>query len=218
MSTTKQLNRTLLVVYSTLLAGCASHIKYQISESVTITKRSFDLIDTRDDAQKKSKIFSLMATNCLYGIYRIGDDQIVPSRLSILSNALEERMGSKLQGKIVVVKRFEIFNNLQKPTRESAASLAGAASVDASAGAMSADIIRNACEGTMARENNPNNDPSIIVVVDVDIDGVNITDRIVQLEPAGVVNAYAKNDLVLTERIKRAVLASIKNVIDTAQK
>jgi hypothetical protein len=79
-------------------------------------------------------------------------------------------------------------------------------------------IISDACKDTLAFEKNPNNDPAIVVIVDIDVDGVNIKDKIVQIEPEGVWNPYAKNDRILTERVKRAVFASIKKVVEMAPK
>jgi hypothetical protein len=219
MLMTKQINLSLLVICSTLFVGCATPTKYQISEGVTSTKSSFELIDSRDEVQKTSHLLSSTATNCFYGIFRIGDEQIVPSRLTILSNALEESMGHKLQGKKVIVNRFEILNNLQKPLREMAAADKNS-DAELLLALISEMIISDACKDTLAFEKNPNNDPAIVVIVDIDVDGVNIKDKIVQIEPEGIWNpySYAKNHLILTERVKRAVFASIKKVVEMAPK
>ena len=191
-----------LLVCSALVMGCASSVKYQIDQEGLETTSRFELIDNRDTTQKTSEIMSLSIMNCWYGIYRLGDDQIVPSRLVILSKALEDSLGPKLQGKKVIINRFEIFNNMQSLLRgASSTSIIGAISVP------------RACTDAFALELNPSNAPAVIVIVDIDIDGKKIKDKIVQIDPE--VTAWA-NDI--TERVKRAVHGAVRKVVETASK
>jgi len=191
-----------LVVCSSLVMGCASSVKYQIDQESLETTSRFELIDTRDTIQKTSEIMSLLITNCWYGIYRLGDDQIVPSRLVILSRALEDSLGPKLQGKKVIINRFEIFNNMQSLLRTaSSSSIAGAI------------VVSRACTDAFALESNPSNASAVIVIVDIDIDGKKIKDKIVQTEPE--VTAW-KNDI--PERVKRAVHGAVRKVVEAASK
>jgi len=191
-----------LLVCSSLVIGCASSVKYHIDKEGLETTSGFELIDKRDTSQKTSEIMSLSITNCWYGIYRLGDDQIVPSRLAILSKALEDSLSQKLQGKKVIINRFEIFNNMQ--------SLLRTASSTSIAGAL---VVSRACTDAFAVESNPRNAPAVIVLVDIDIDGKTIKDKIVQIDPE--VTALA-NDI--TERVKRAVHGAVRKVVETASK
>jgi len=191
-----------LLVCSSLVMGCASSVKYQIDQEGLGTTSRFELIDNRDTTQKTSETMSLSIMNCWYGIYRLGDDQIVPSRLVILSKALEDSLGPKLQGKKVIINRFEIFNNMQSLLR-------GASSTSI----IGAIFVPRACTDAFALELNPSNASAVIVIVDIDIDGKKIKDKIVQIDPE--VTAWA-NDI--TERVKRAVHGAVRKVVETASK
>jgi hypothetical protein len=142
---------------------------------------------------------SYLISSCWAGIIRLGDDQIVPSRLALLTKGLRERLGRQLQGKKVIVSRFEIFNN----TGLSNVSTYGLLGVGSGTG----------CESAYAPEKNPRNLPAIVVNVDLDIDGRRIRDKIVQIEPVGDDRITGP---IVTERVKRAMVASIKRIVDLA--
>ena len=221
MSMIDYIKLPLLLLWIALLTGCATSIKYKISGDDVVKKSNFELVDKRDESQKKAEIMSLSVTNCWYGIYRLGDDQIVPDRMAILSKELEDNIGRKLEGKKVIVYKFEIFNNLQSGTRDAAAgagaSGGGAAGLMGIAVGMVVDaaIAANACKAALSLEENPSNKASVVVVMDVDIDGKRIEEKIVQIEPEGVNDARGS---IVTERVKRAVYAAVKKVVEMASK
>ncbi len=201
MSMINYIKLPLLLIGIALLAGCATSIKYTISGDDIVKKSNFDLVDKRDEVQKKPEIMSLSLSNCWYGIYRLGDEQIVPDRLAILSKELQEKVGQKLEGKKVIVHRFEIYNNVQSQLR-------GSVVMGSPAGLLgfviTRAIVNNACSAVLAPEKNPSNKAAVIVDIEVDVDGKIIKDKIVQLEP--------EDDL--TERVKRAVFATVKKIVD----
>jgi hypothetical protein len=185
------------LVYSIFLAGCATPAKYQISEELNLSRSSFELIDKRDEVQKKSESMSYLVSSCWYGIFRLGDDQFVPSALTFLTKELNARLGTQLQGKKVVVNRFEVFNNTGL-SNVSTYNLFGIAS-------------GSGCQSAFSPERNPNNLPAIYINVDLDIGGKIIRDKIVQIEPVG-------NDRidgpVTTDRVRRAMAEAVKRIVD----
>jgi len=189
----------LSLICGILMAGCAAAPQYRIEEEANPSESGFEVIDKRDEAQKKPEVMSYLGSSCWYGIFRLGDDQIVPSRLALLTKGLRERLGRQLQGKKVIVSRFEIFNN----TALSSISTYGLLGVGSGSG----------CESAFAPEKNPRNLPAIVVNVDLDIDGRRIRDKIVQIEPVGDDRISGP---IVTERVKRAMVASIRRIVDLA--
>jgi len=199
-----------LLVCITLLTGCATSKVYVLGEDLVPRKTNFELIDKRDEIQKKAEIMSLSITNCWYGIYRLGDEQLVPDRLAALSRALEDLVGSKLSGKQVIINRFEIFNNMQSAVRGTGG---GDYSVE---GLVRSAIIANGCEAAFALDGNPANLPAVIVNLDVEVGGKTVKDKVVQLEPQG--QDTFVNGPFATERVKRAVDAAIMRVVEAASR
>ena len=189
----------LSLICGALMIGCAAAPQYRVDEEASPSESGFDVIDKRDEAQKKPEVMSYLGSSCWYGIFRLGDDQIVPSRLALLAKGLREGLGGQLQGKKVVVSRFEIFNN----TALSSISTYGLLGVGSGSG----------CESAFAPEKNPRNLPAIVVNVDLDIDGRRIRDKIVQIEPVGDDRISGP---IVTERVKRAMVASIRRIVDLA--
>jgi hypothetical protein len=195
---TKPRPLTLTLVCGIFLAGCVTPPTYQISGEI-LSKSSFELIDKRDEAQKKSEVMSYLISSCWAGVFRLGDDQIVPSRLTFLAKELYEKVDPKSQDKKVIVNRFEIFNN----TALSKVSTYGLFGVGSGTG----------CESAFSPDKNPANLPAIVVNVDLEIDGKRIRDKIVQIEPVGDDRI---NGPITTERVRRAMAASVKRIVDLA--
>src|SRR6266446_450593 len=164
----------LSLICGALMIGCAAAPQYRVDEEASPSESGFDVIDKRDEAQKKPEVMSYLGSSCWYGIFRLGDDQIVPSRLAI-------------------------FNN----TALSSISTYGLLGVGSGSG----------CESAFAPEKNPRNLPAIVVNVDLDIDGRRIRDKIVQIEPVGDDRISGP---IVTERVKRAMVASIRRIVDLA--
>jgi hypothetical protein len=173
--------------------------------------RTFVLVDERDAVERQAEIMSLSVTNPWYGVYRLGDAQVVPDRLTILANGLQERLGRELEGERVVVHRFTIFNNVQSGLRgtamtagtDGATGTLGVVSGDIAGGVAGSIVAANESTAPYLLEKNPSNSASVIVDVDVDVGGRRVVDKIVQLEPAGY------DDEFVAERIRRAIHAAV---------
>jgi len=190
----------ILLVFAVLFSGCATPTTYKISEDLVPEKVSFKLIDRRDESQKKSETMSYLLSSCWYGVFRIGDDQIVPDRLTVLAKELQDRLGRQLQDRTVIVFKFEIFNNAlaasMKQTPLGAAAITGAG-----------------CEAAFPREENLRNVAAIVINFVIDVDGRKIEDKVVQTEPLGDDRITGP---ITSERVKRAVVRSTKRIADLA--
>ncbi len=94
--------------------GCAPKQPLVYNYDFTKVTPAFTISDERPAPEKKAEILSVNILNDNYGIFRIGDNETVPDRIQYLTNQLGNKANSQLSGKQVVVKHFEIHNNLQK--------------------------------------------------------------------------------------------------------
>ena len=187
-----------------LLSNCATSIKYNVGDTPT-NKRKIEIVDERDDIQKKSKIMSMSVSNCWYGIYRVGDDQLVPDRMEILAEKMTKNGGDKIDGKKIIVKRFEVYNNIQKDLRKVAV-----ASAFGLAGYLLKDHINaGGCADAFALDQNPDNKPSTIVLVEAEFNGKLIKEKIVQIEP----DSAGSNDL-RSENVKKRIRLGVNAAAD----
>jgi len=161
---------------------------------------------------------SASITNCWYGVYRLGDDQIVPDRLALLGQTLQSAYGDRLAGKTVEVKRFEIFNNYQaalrgtgsasSPTQPAAYGLSNSNATGWVVGGVVTSVIGAfTCQASLAPDKNPKNLPAIIVDVDLVVNGKRVVGNVVQIDPLGKEEG-ARGDFT-RERVKRALLATM---------
>jgi hypothetical protein len=88
---------------------------------------ALNVVDERPEEDKKQKTYSLMITNCDYGVYRLADGKKGPNRFDVLRTNLTELKGAALDGKTLHVPRFDIHFNNAIWMRESAGSLVGGA-------------------------------------------------------------------------------------------
>jgi len=168
------------------------------------------LVDNRAAVQKKSEIMSYSKSNCWFGIYRVGDEQIIPDRMKVLSNNLDAKLAEKIAGKKVTVTRFEIFDNLQAKMKKPIAAMSfGKIKIVPS----SQEIRAGGCDDAFALDQNPENISSVIVFIDVDVDGKIIKDKIVQLEPKVIGNEDGRGPTV-RERIQKGVSKAIEEVVN----
>jgi len=161
---------------------------------------------------------SALNTDCWYGVYRIGDDQLVPDRLALLGQALQTAHGDRLSGKSIEVHRFEVFNNYQamlrgtwspeSATNPSAFGISGSNALGwVVSGAVVSLIQSFNCEASLAPEKNPKNLPAIIVDVDLAVNGKRIVGNVVQLDPQGREEGIRGE--ITRERVKRALIATM---------
>ena len=93
------------------MTGCAAQVATLSEPRAPVLEGGLKVVDARTAADKKSDILSLVITNCNYGIYQAGDDKIVPSRLDLLRDDLNTRLGANVAGKTLTVTRYWIHYN-----------------------------------------------------------------------------------------------------------
>jgi hypothetical protein len=112
------------------LQGCATTGTYNYQFQPTGVEPIFTLIDSRPEMDRKAEIMSSNIASDQYGIYRLGDNQIVPDRILYLKEKLSENDRYFTEQTNIHVKRFVIYNNMQEIIRRNAGfGLFGAAGV-----------------------------------------------------------------------------------------
>lgn len=197
------------IVVCSIISGCANSIKYDVGNLSPGGPSTLEVVDRRDADQKKPKIMSASVSNCWYGIYRIGDEQVVPDRLRILASELEEKLGEKAKGRKLVVNRFEIYNNIQRELRKAAV----ASSFGLLGALMMKHIEAGGCSDAFALDGNPANKPSVVALVEVEFEGKAIKEKIVQIEPDNGKGNDARSDNV-RERVRLATHLAAKAVAE----
>ena len=104
-------------IFLFIISGCASKQKYISQQYSNLKKPDLIILDKRPDKEKYDEILSVNISSDNYGIFRIGDNQMVPDRIIYLANRLESKSNNKLLNKSIVLNNFEIHNNLQKLLR-----------------------------------------------------------------------------------------------------
>lgn len=102
-----------LVFLFLLISGCATTAKYNYEYEIKSTTQTFNLIDARPESEKTAEVMSYIIGNELYGVYRLGDEQIIPDRMAYLADILASHHKENLDGKNVKVSHFEIFNDMR---------------------------------------------------------------------------------------------------------
>lgn len=208
-----------------LLTGCATSAKYTLDTAPGTSLPSIKFVDNRNEEQKRSEVMSTSITDCWYGVYRLGDEQTEPPRLSYFAKSLDSLMGGELAGKTVRIDTLEVFNNWQSVLRPSsrggtdptgaayglAQPTTGAAVVGNALGsAIAGAIMSNACRANspkLAVDRNPNNLPAVIVNYDFTVDSRRVQGSVVQLEPQG--KDSTSRGAFVSERVKRAMSSAV---------
>jgi hypothetical protein len=186
-----------ILLLCALLNGCAG-VKYKIADDVNGAGSQLSIVDRRDEKQKTSEIMSLLTGTCWYGIYRLGDDQLAPDRMSVLKNRLATLAGAQVAGRQIEVSRFEVFNNYNGGGGVTDAVLP--TTWNQSHDCKQAYEIRTA--------DNADLKPSVVVWIDVSIAGRKYAVRQSQLTPLGSKLTPFDAD-PLPERIRNAVSGAI---------
>ena len=127
------MNKIILVFMISVFAalqGCATTGTYNYQFQPSGVEPEFTLTDSRPETEKKAEIMSSNISSDQYGIYRLGDDQIVPDRILYLKDKLSVNGRYFTAQTNIHVKRFVIYNNMQEIIRRNAGfGLFGAAGV-----------------------------------------------------------------------------------------
>lgn len=185
-----------MVLLSTvLLGGCVTSKQFQMDYQPKNISTSYTLVDKRPEMEKQAENLSVNVLSDKYGIFRVGDKQVMPDRMIFLRERLEEKSRSLLSGKTVTVNSFSIFNDMQTMTRHNASvGMFGmvAAIIDSAAEQYSEAYIETTLDITL------NNQPY----------SAQVRNRYLVSKLSGI------DDKVLAEGIKQ----SIDNVVDVLLK
>jgi len=109
----------LLLILISLASGCTPSDNLKTDNYTDYKQYSFKIIDQRPEIEKDNEILSISTTNCAYGIYRIGDNNTTPDRISYLKNKLQHHRSISLKNQTIKIKKFTIHKNLQNHLRNS---------------------------------------------------------------------------------------------------
>jgi len=184
--------KALIVAAALALTGCAAQVATLSEPRAPAVEGGLQVVDARQAADKKSDILSLLITNCNYGIYQAGDDKIVPSRLDLLRDDLNARLGAAVAGKTLTVTRYWIhFNNAAGLRGSVYASNPGL--VSAVMKPMGARCPREKMRaGWYAGDEVENLNPPFIVEIQANLDGNSHAVRVVYSSPEPVSPAFGQ--------------------------
>lgn len=103
------------LIVTFMLGGCATSLEFPLANEIrSVPTPRFRLVDQRSERDKTAENFGgPNKYGCMWGVYRIGDSQTQPNRISLLISVMEQQLGQQLAGKDILLKRFEIYNNAQ---------------------------------------------------------------------------------------------------------
>ena len=106
------------VVVSFIVSGCYRQSQhYVIATPLSDAPLSFQLLDQRPASDKDASVEIYPAK------HHLGDDQTSPDRMSLLRGKIQERLGSRLAAKTVVIDRFAITNKYKGDTDQGTADI-----------------------------------------------------------------------------------------------
>lgn len=185
------------------ILGCASSVKYNFPTPTIQNGGNPKIVDKRGLKEKKAEIMSTNKFSCWFGIYRIGDNQIEPSKIKLLSSFIEQNIGlAKLES--LTVNRFEMFNNIQIGIKKTMSF--GLNNTVPSEG----QIRSGGCADAFALQNNPENKESVIILYDVEVNGKRFIGKKTQIEPEITRGGESVRSPSTKERIIKAILAVAK--------
>jgi hypothetical protein len=101
-----------MVFAALLLAGCATPGPTTLPGFVdTPSAINFNLVDARPAPESTREILSLWITSCNYGVYRLADDENIPSRLIVLRHDLEDALKDQLRDQTLTVTHYSVHLN-----------------------------------------------------------------------------------------------------------
>ena len=104
-----------------LLSGCVSQTAMLSGYAKPATAAPFTIVDSRPAPEREAKIISLLITSCNYGVRQIGDKNMVPDRVTLLSEDLNAAMGQELAGRSLVLNHYGVHFNHAEVLRNGAA-------------------------------------------------------------------------------------------------
>jgi hypothetical protein len=103
-----------------LLSGCLSQNAVLRDYTKPSAAVPFQIMDSRPAAEREGKLMSLLITSCNYGVRQVGDKNLTPDRITLLSEDLNAAMGAELAGKSLELKRYGVHLNVAQVLRNNA--------------------------------------------------------------------------------------------------
>lgn len=102
---------------SVFLSGCVATNTVIPGYTDQPSKINFLIVDARPDEEKTTeRMYELIGDSCNAGITQIGDDASAPSRLTILQQDIERKLGQRLSNTSLTVTRYRMYLNKHKGT------------------------------------------------------------------------------------------------------
>ena len=200
------LSSTLLIAIM-LMSGCTPGIGLKTENHQKFNNYSFKLLDQRPAQEKEDETLSFSITNCAYGIYRIGDDDTTPERISYLKNTLQQHRAAALKGHTIVIKKFTIHKNLQSHLRKANPYQQGL--IPGIINSFQCFAKANEPGGFSIKEN-PSGSPAAIIEVTLQISGRTKHYRIVHAGSIDV-GLWSVNDNLVPEAMEKTMAAILKS-------
>ena len=106
----------LLILSLTLAFTACTQMKPAILPIQTVMHGERIILDARDSSHKKTEMLSYIATNCQYGIQRLGDEWTTPNRITYTESVIKEKKPDVKEIKVI---EFVTFLNVQRALRNS---------------------------------------------------------------------------------------------------
>ncbi len=192
--------KIIILVASVIVSGCATSFKYTYDYKPKNEKLSFEVIDVRPPEEKQATLGSLYIDNDQYGIYRLGDDQIVPDRILYLSEYISERASDLLKDKIIKVSHFEIINNTHKASQRGA----------------TASLLGGLVGAVIYASTNPDANAFIQINLQLDTEGQSYSAQVDNAYTIDKMKGISKEQLAIV--IRKAMDLAIDNILEHMQK
>lgn len=106
-----------------ILQGCATSFTFDYNHTIDKAVQKINIIDSRPAEEKEAKILSLLVSSPDYGIYRLGDSQIIPDRMEYLNEQLSLKAKNKISTSPVIVRNFSIYRDVHETMLATAISI-----------------------------------------------------------------------------------------------
>ena len=115
-----------------------------IEDFLVSTDFRYELIDDRPQQEKDAARGSSNRQSCDFGIWRIGDEEIVPSRIDYLKSRLQREVKpERLVGTVVRVKEYSVFFNQQLSARAASGRIQFNSRYDSSLGRAMTELLQS---------------------------------------------------------------------------
>jgi hypothetical protein len=107
------LGKSLTGLVCMLLFGCQDAPPPNVAVMPGFQDRpaAINVVDSRPGDEKTSQEGSSWMTNCMFGVFLLGDEVTVPPKLVVLRRDLEDALGTQLGNSAIVVVRYRMFLN-----------------------------------------------------------------------------------------------------------